>query len=115
MPKNVTEIPSTVTIVDMKTGEETHQPMSWKVVPPPADCCQICGRKHPPNEPHDVQQIYYQVLFESMVGRGPTWADAVAHCSEAMKASWKEALLEKNAWTEPPAGENPVKHHGVDP
>jgi len=53
------------------------------------------------------------MTFNGMVGRAPTWADAVAHCDGAVKRAWESALREKGAWTEPPDGEMPVRHHGV--
>jgi hypothetical protein len=35
MVKAAREIPSTLTEIDLVTGEETHKPMAWKVMPPP--------------------------------------------------------------------------------
>jgi hypothetical protein len=113
MPNIVREIPSTMTVLDA-TGKETHKPMAWKVIPPPKDHCQVCGRKHPAEEPHDIQQIHYQTVFQAMVGRPATWADAMAHCSDKIKTHWKAVLVEKERWSEPPNGEAPVKHHGVE-
>ncbi len=114
MVKAAREIPSTMTEVDLAGGEETHKPMAWKVAPPPADHCQICSRKHDTAEPHDAQQVYYQVVFESMIGRPPTWADAIAHCNEMIREVWERELRRAAHWTEPPDGERPVKHHGVE-
>jgi hypothetical protein len=110
--KPVREIPSVVTKIDMITGKETIKPVSWKIMPPSKDCCQICGRKHASYEPHDALSIYYQMAFEGINGRGPTWADAVAHCIADVRLAWKKAL--GTNWTEPSEGEMPVKHHGVD-
>ena len=114
MVKAAREIPSSMTVVDTATGEETHQPMAWKVIPPPKDHCQICGRKHEPSDPHDRQWMYYQVVFESMIGRAPTWADAIAHCEAPLRKLWEQELRRAGHWTEPPAGEMPVKHHGIE-
>lgn len=113
MAKPVREIPSTLTHVDIETGAQTHEPMAWKVLPPPKDRCQICGVKHDPGEPHNAQSLYYQMTFNGIVGRAPTWADAVAHCSDAVKEAWERELRAGGHWTEPPPGEAPVKHHGV--
>ena len=114
MVKAAREIPSTMTEIDLVTGEETNKPMAWKVMPPPAGHCQICGIKHDTAEPHDAQSIYYRTTFSGMVGRPPTWADAIAHCNEMVRQVWEKALREAAHWTEPPAGEQPVKHHGVE-
>ena len=44
----------------------------------------------------------------------PTWADAMAHCDDATRAAWEKELRARVHWTEPPAGERPVEHHGVE-
>jgi hypothetical protein len=112
-PRAVRQIPADVTSVDLTTGKETPQGGSWKVMPPSADKCQICAAKHAPHQPHNAQSIYYQMTFQGMLGRAPTWADAVAHCSDQMKLLWEKELRIAGAWSEPPQGEQPVKHHGV--
>jgi len=103
-----------MTVVDMKTGKEEHKPMAWKVLPPPKDCCQICAVKHEPEAPHNAQSLYYQTTFNGILGRSPTWADAMAHCAEPVKKAWEKELRRINHWSEPPAGEAPVKHHGIE-
>lgn len=112
-PKAVKEIPSAMTKVDLQTGKETHEPVVWKVIPPPADKCQICAGTHEPHEPHNAQSMYYQMIFQNMVGRSPTWADAMAHCDDGMKRQWTALLKDAGHWSEPPDGEKPVAHHGV--
>lgn len=111
----VRHVPGTVTEVDIKTGKETHKGMAWNVMPPAPDRCQICAAKHGPEEPHNAQSLYYQTIFSGMHGRAATWADAIAHCSPELGQRWKEALADGGHWTEPPDGEEPIKHHGVDP
>jgi hypothetical protein len=113
MPKAIRQIPGSVTSVDLESGRETHAAGSWNVMPPPADRCQICAAKHDPEQPHNAQSIYYQVTFNGMLGRAPTWADAIAHCSDDLRRKWEEALRARGAWSEPPQGEQPVKNHGV--
>ena len=113
MPKRVTQIPIAVTKVDIETGEETHEQGVWNVMPPGPNKCQICAHEHAPNEPHNAQSLYYQMTFQGMVGRPATWADAMAHCDDHMKNFWRGYLEDVNAWSEPPEGEEPVKHHGV--
>lgn len=108
------EIPGTVSTVDMATGTETTKPMAWKIVPPPKDTCQFCAVKHPPDQPHNAQSLYYQMVFNGAVKRAPTWADAIAHCEEPVRQAWEAELRRVKAWSEPPAGEAPVKHHGVE-
>lgn len=108
----VRQIPTAVTKVDLKTGKETHEAGVWNIIPPAADRCQYCGAKHEPELPHNAQSLYYQTIFNSMLGRGATWADAMAHCSPEMQKAWEAALRAKGVWTEPPNGEKPVAHHG---
>lgn len=62
------------------------------LLPPAPDVCQTCGTKHPPEFPHNQQSLYYQVAFHMANGCGPTWDDAMAHCSTDMKAEWTIAL-----------------------
>jgi hypothetical protein len=111
--KPVKEIPSTKIIIDTKTGEVTHEPMSWKVLPPPKDCCQFCAHKHEPDQPHNATTLYYRMTFYGMIGRLPTWADAMAHCTEEVQEGWKRQLRIMKVWSEPPDGEKPIRHHGI--
>ena len=46
-----------------------------------------------PREPHDRDSLYYQNRFRRQHKRFPTWADAMAHCSDVTKAAWKDKLL----------------------
>lgn len=75
------------------------------LLPPPAGTCPICAVKHKPEDPHNQQSLYYQYRFYGVRGRWPTWADAVAHCSDEVKQFWKEELQRASAWTEPESGE----------
>lgn len=111
--KPATHVPTTVTSVDMKTGKETVIGDRWMLMPAPEGTCPYCAVKHKPHEPHNAQSMFYQVAFTGVVGRAPTWADAMEHCGETMKAAWKKELSARGAWTEPPGGEMPVKHHGI--
>lgn len=111
--KAVKHIPGAMTEVDLATGKETHKTMAWHVMPPAADKCQACARKHEPHEPHDAQSLYYNMTFSGMVGRAPTWADALAHCDDVTRCGWEAMLRRAGHWSEPPEGEAPVRHHGV--
>ena len=64
-----------------------------KVVAPSPGKCAICATAHDPQEPHDRNSLYYQNRFHRGHKRFPTWADAMAHCKEPVKAAWKEKLL----------------------
>lgn len=113
-PHPVRQIPSTVEKIDLDTGEKKTEGMAWNVMPPPAGCCQICAVKHDPGEPHNQQSFYYRMVFNGIAGRSPTWADALVHCSDEMKLAWEKELRVRGAWSEPPNGERPIKHHGAD-
>jgi hypothetical protein len=111
--KSIREIPGSLTKVDLATGGETHERMAWTVLVPLAGRCQICAAKHKPEEPHNAQSLYYQMTFNGMVGRAPTWADALAHCAAPVREAWTAELKRRDAWSEPPNGEKPIAHHGV--
>ena len=72
------------------------------LLPPSSDKCFFCAVKHLPEEPHDATSFYYQFYFNGRFGRSPTWADAIAHCSDELKAAWKETLIKAGHWTEHP-------------
>lgn len=108
----VRRVPVVVSTVDVETGETEENVLSAELLPP-ADGCPICGAKHHPKLPHNRDSLYYQLAFEANLGRGPTWADAMAHCSESMKQQWRQMLIERSAWTAPSNGEEPVVDHGI--
>ena len=66
------------------------------ILPPAPDCCQVCATKHEPHLPHNPQSFYWQFKFNIQHGRVPTWKDALAHCSDAMKDLWVKALAERD-------------------
>lgn len=86
-------IPVKTQVVDMKTGavveEKTTQAM---VLPSAAGTCQECGVKHDLTAPHNRDSLRYQMLFNGEHGRSPTWADAMAHCPDNVKALWTDHL-----------------------
>lgn len=112
--KTVNQVPMTVEVLDAQGRVVENRPSNWTVLPPREGACQVCGRRHDPGEPHDPEQMYYQVTFRGMIGRDPTWADALAHCSHQVRGAWEAALRRSGHWSEPPAGEVPVAHHGVE-
>lgn len=58
----------------------------------PPGTCPMCAVKHDPEQPHDNQSLAYQYKFYDEHGRFPTWADAMAHCSDDIKAYWIREL-----------------------
>ncbi|WP_312647538.1 hypothetical protein [Aminipila sp.] len=64
------------------------------LMPAAPGTCPICATKHDPNMPHNRDSLYYQVRFQMENGRGPTWLDAMEHCSDIVKEMWTEALKE---------------------
>lgn len=79
-------MPKTGIVVDAR---ELH------LLPPRPDVCQVCAHEHPPEYPHNAQSLYYQTKFYLENGRAATWADAMAHCTPAMKAIWTEELRKR--------------------
>ena len=63
-----------------------------RILPPMRGSCPICAAMHEEALPHKRNSIYYQMKFRQQHGRFPTWEDAMAHCTEEMKAAWREDL-----------------------
>lgn len=68
------------------------QPKVFAILPLAPDCCQVCGVKHEPGDPHDKQSLFYQMKFYRDYGHWPTWEDAMKHCPEEIKAEWRTML-----------------------
>ena len=64
----------------------------FRLLPPVPGTCPECAVKHVPDLPHNRDSLYYQYKFYSRQGRWPTWGDAMAHCTEKMKALWRSEL-----------------------
>lgn len=75
----------------MENREQEYQ----YIFPPLRGACPKCGAYHPPEQPHNRESLYYQMRFRQRYGRFPTWEDAIAHCSDAVKAEWR-GLFEAN-------------------
>lgn len=56
--------------------------------------CAECAAVHKPEEPHNQQSLFYQYSFREKHGRWPTWTDAMAHCSDDIKAIALQVLKE---------------------
>lgn len=61
----------------------------------PEGACPECAMVHDPAMPHNQQSLAYQYHFYDQNGRWPTWADAMAHCTEDVKEQWIAALKER--------------------
>lgn len=72
--------------------------MAFTLLPCKKDVCQECAVKHEPDQPHNAQSMYYQYKFYGEKGRWPTWADAIAHCSDEVKKLWITALKKEGVW-----------------
>jgi hypothetical protein len=80
--------------VDLETGESVPiEGGSFKMLPGPDGSCEWCHVKHDPSQPHNKQSLAYQMKFNQIHGRYPTWTDAMAHCSEDIKVKWKKHLI----------------------
>jgi len=60
----------------------------------PPGTCPMCATAHEPDMPHNQQSLAYQYKFYDFHGRFPTWADAMAHCTDEMKDFWIASLAE---------------------
>ena len=61
----------------------------------PPGTCSECAVAHDPEQPHNQQSLTYQYKFYDQHGRWPSWADAMAHCPQAVKDDWIAALKER--------------------
>lgn len=48
--------------------------------------CRVCAGVHDPGQPHDRDSFFYKHWFYRRHRRFPSWADAMAHCDDAVKA-----------------------------
>jgi hypothetical protein len=84
----------TLEAVDMETGESVQVEGSGMMLMPAAPgTCEWCATAHEPHLPHNQQSLYYQMKFQAIKGRPPTWTDAMAHCEQAMRDDWKRELI----------------------
>lgn len=88
-------IPIQKTTVDMETGAVTKtETVQAMVMPVRPGLCQECGSQHDLTAPHNRDSLRYQMLFHGEHGRYPSWADAMAHCPDNVKALWTDALTQ---------------------
>lgn len=82
-------------IAPQPSAQPQRNPMAiqqLQLQPPSPGLCQECAVDHPETEPHNAQSFYYRCKFSAEHGRPPTWADAMAHCPEAVKVRWTRKL-----------------------
>lgn len=75
------------------------------LLPCKPNVCQECAVDHKPHEAHNKDSLYYQYKFYGEHGRWPTWADAIAHCEFTIRSFWKDELIKRGVWSEPPEEE----------
>ena len=76
-------------------GNEAHEREDEAHIllsPPLAGLCPECATEHDPAEPHDMDSLYYRHKFRRRHGRFPTWGDAMAHCTDDVRARWTAEL-----------------------
>lgn len=97
-------VPVPMQTVDMTTGKVVSEAVVHFNIMPPLNpnVCQTCNHQHHPHEPHNQQTLHYQYVFYGEHGRWPTWEDAMEHCSDEIKAAWKQALEAKGVWSAKP-------------
>lgn len=84
-------------IVNLDDDEAEPVPVEgggFKILPGPAGTCEYCHVKHPPGEPHNRDSLPYQIKFQTLNGRPPTWTDAMAHCTPEVREQWRAGLAE---------------------
>jgi len=74
-------------------GEHDEPKHNLMLLPCKEGVCQECATEHNEWEPHNLC-LYYQYHFHGLYGRFPTWADAMAHCSDEVKIATIEILKE---------------------
>lgn len=79
--------------VDLSTGETTPiEGGGLQMLPGPPGTCEWCHVIHDPGKPHNKQSLAYQIKFQTIHGRPPTWSDAMAHCDPEVKTIWRQHL-----------------------
>ncbi len=68
---------------------------AFGLMPAAPGTCPDCATVHEPELPHNQQSLFWQYKFYNEHGRWPSWEDAMAHCSEEMKAFWRAELRKR--------------------
>jgi hypothetical protein len=65
------------------------------LLPPAPDACQTCAVKHPADQPHNPDSLYWATA-RNMEGKDPpSWELALAHCAREVQDRWIIALGER--------------------
>lgn len=72
-----------------------------RVNAPGPGACKICAAVHSPEQPHDRDSLYYQYRFRKRHRRFPTWDDAMAHCTDTVKAAYRVVLAKRGITINP--------------
>jgi hypothetical protein len=79
----------------MKLDPSKHPHLGgFAMMPTAPGTCPECAVKHETWQAHNQQSLTYQYDFYGKHGRWPTWKDAIAHCTEDVKAQWIKLLAE---------------------
>jgi hypothetical protein len=80
--------------VDMETGEETPiEGGGMRMLPGPPGSCEWCHTEHERDQPHNRDSLPYQMKFNAIHGRWPTWTDAMSHCESDVRKMWRDGLV----------------------
>ena len=77
-----------------------------KIVAPGPRACKICATNHKPGQPHDRDSLYYQNWFRKRHKRFPTWNDAMAHCTDEVKAEYRAILAKRGIHLDDKGGDD---------
>lgn len=93
MKRQMIPLPIKTETVDMTTGESTPGTMTAFMMPAKEGTCETCATKHDADQPHNAQSLFYQMRFQAENNRAADWRDAMAHCDEATRKTWTDALV----------------------
>jgi len=80
--------------IDVETGESVPvEGGGMLMLPGQPGSCEWCHVVHSLEEPHNRDSLPYQIKFQTIHGRSPTWTDAMAHCRPEVQALWKGELV----------------------
>lgn len=82
----------TVKVYDKKGNLVEEKPSGMMMLPAKDGTCEECASVHEPEQAHNAQSLFYQYFFYNKHRRWPNWKDAIAHCSEDVKAIWIKEL-----------------------
>lgn len=92
----MTSLPVQRQTIDTATGKVTAtDTVQFQILPPAKGLCPDCAIKHDADMPHNAQSLHYQYSFYAQHSRWPSWLDAMAHCTDDMRAAWTELLTKQ--------------------